>query len=193
MFYGSVRPCSDRPSTRFIGKRHRTITIRVSTIRGGFFQQASVNIPFAVDFSTKCSDHGLNVGPDHAWGCRHRLVRVDPVSRVGRLGVLMDRHEVVELLHWFTSVRNMPLHTHRPAHDYFHRVRARRHYITRGMTTWHSMPTGEVFHHRCCMSCAASLPCPCPSLQVVVTAQDPVLTKTEILFNGPIWKQLDEA
>ena len=63
-------------------------------------------------------------------GCRHRLVRVDPDSHVGGFGVLMDRHEVVELLHWFTSVRNMPL---------------------RGRTTWHS--TGEVFHHRCCMSC----------------------------------------
>ena len=33
-----------------------------------------------------------------------------PVFRIGGLSVPMGSHQVVELLHWFTSVRNLPLH-----------------------------------------------------------------------------------
>ena len=130
-----------------------------------------------VDFSTKCSDHGLDVDLDHAWN-------VDTGLYVWILFPALEASACLwtdtRLLSCFTGLLQCAScrYTHTAGAYYFHRVRARRHYIH------YKRKDNLAFHVH---------GSPCPSPQVVVTAQDPVLTKTEILFNGRIWKQLDEA
>ena len=86
---------------------------------------------FAVDFSTKCSDHGLDVGLDHAW--------VDDTGLyVWILSSALEASACLRtdsrLLSCFTGLLQCATcrSTHTTGASYFHLVLASRHHITRG-------------------------------------------------------------
>ena len=84
--------------------------MQVTRVGFSSYKSALSNQPFLVGLFTQCNAHCLEVGVDPAWVDDTGLYLSIPwFPRIGGLGVHKDSHEVVELLHWFTSLRNMPL------------------------------------------------------------------------------------
>ena len=105
----------------------------------------------------------------------------------------VDRHEVVELLHWFTSVCNMPLHA------YSRRIvlpsgtcETAPHFSRNDILAFHVHGRGLPSPWLNELSCVIAVPVSVP-IGRRYPRRTPVLTKTEIVFNGRIWEQLDEA
>ena len=150
----------------------------MSTNRGGFFQQASVNNRLLWNFLRSAA---IIVW---MWVLITRGVSTQACTCGSCFPRCRDRHEVVELLHWFTSVRNMPLHAYSrcillPSGT----CETVLHYTDNLAFHVHGSP---LLYELCSV---IAVPVSVPTDR----RYRAVLTKTEILFNGCIWKQLDEA